>query len=138
MNRRLVLVAFLFITAVGLIGAQEADAERDPESIYVATVDVERVYPHPLGYRVVYIRSDLYPDEVYLPGRWFTSAAGKGEIMTRYDDTVPYMQVYYFDGEFSHVRLFVHGNPSHRSWGALPGGEDLSDEFSIETLEINY
>jgi hypothetical protein len=46
--------------------------------------------------------------------------------------------VYYLNGEFSHVRLFTQRNPSHPTWGALPGNEDLTEEFSIEVLEVDY
>lgn len=132
----LAILCFLVVAAPTAF-AQDQNSEEETDLV-AATVYVQRVYPHSLGYKVIYTRSDLYPAEVYLPGRWFTNAEGKGSIQRSQHPSVPYMTVFYENGEFSHVRLFVHENPTHRSWGALPGGEDLSDEFAIETLEIDY
>lgn len=134
MTRRLIALALLLVTlGVGIVAAQEAD-----RSIAAVTVYLTRVYPHRLGYRVVYPRTDLYPTEAYLPSRWFTDAAGKAEIIYVADRSAPYMIVYYRGGEFSHVRLFVQRNMAHRTWGALPGDVDYSDAFSVETLDIRY
>jgi hypothetical protein len=52
--------------------------------------------------------------------------------------SAPYMTVFYEGAEFSHVRLFVQENRNHPTWGTLSGGEDLSEEFAVETLELDY
>ncbi|MFP4152277.1 MAG: hypothetical protein ACOC2V_04680 [Alkalispirochaeta sp.] len=133
------VLAILFVLLIAAPTAFGQDQNSDEETNLLAvTVYVQRVYPHSEGYKVIYNRSDLYPGEVYLPGRWFTNAEGKGSLERSGHRSVPYMVVFYENGEFSHVRLYVHNDPTHRSWGALPGGEDLSDEFAIETLEIDY
>ena len=138
MNIRHVSIGLVVaLVAIASVSGQEQTTEEDTDLLAV-TVYVQRVYPHSLGYKVIYNRSDLYPGEVYLPGRWFTQTEGKGAILYSDHPSVPYMTVFYKNGEFSHVRLFVHPYPSHVTWGALPGGEDLSEEFSAETLEIDY
>jgi hypothetical protein len=120
----------------GFAVAQEQDDNEG--SLFATTIMIQRVYPHSLGYEVVYNKSDLYPAVAYLPGRWFTGAAGKGEIIYTQDDSVPYMNVFYRDGEFSHVRLYVHSNRMHTSWGVARSGRDMDDEFSSDTLELEY
>lgn len=138
MKRSILALALLVLMAgVGsVVFAQNNDD--DQVDIQVLTVYIQKVFPHRLGYRVIYFKSDLYPGEAFLPSRWFTQAAGKGEIIESEDRNVPYMQIYWHDGEFHHVRLFVHTDRSHRSWGALPSDVDYQDEFAVETLDIAF
>jgi len=133
---RLLSLVLLVGFVAGLAYAQEQDSEED--SLFAVTVPINRIYPHSQGYEVVYNKTDLYPAVAYLPARWFTGAAGKGEIIFEQNDAVPYMVVYYRNGEFSHVRVFAHSSRSHTSWGVLRSDADLSDEFSSDTLELQY
>ncbi|TVR68795.1 MAG: hypothetical protein EA427_09535 [Spirochaetaceae bacterium] len=130
------LVALLLLVPSTVLLAQDQGGGGD--QLYAITVQVQRVFPHSLGYKVIYTRSDLYPGEVYLPGRWFTGAAAKAELHYSRHPSVPYMTVFYRNAEVSHIRLFVHAERSHRSWGALPSGQDLREEFSTEELVIRY
>ncbi len=102
------------------------------------TVQVQRVYPHRLGYKVIYSRSDLYPGVVHIPGRWFTEAAGKAEIIYTSHPSAPYLTVFYRNGEVSHLRLFVHSNRAHRTWGALPSSQDPREAFESDEFRIVY
>lgn len=137
MKNRLLLISFV-VALLGVSSAFSQDQGAEDVDIQVLTVYVQTIYPHSQGYKVVYTRSDLYPGEVYLPGRWFTNAAGRGEILYTSHPSAPYMNVYYENGEFSHVRLYAQENRTHRSWGAPRSGQDLTEEFSVETLQIDY
>lgn len=134
MKRR--FIAFTLLLSVFALTAAAAQEQR--QSIAAVTVYLQRVYPHRLGYRVVYPRTDLYPAEAFLPGRWFTSAGGKAEIVYVSDRSAPYMIVYYRGEEFSHVRLFVQRNMADTSWGALPSDVDYREAFAVETLDIRF
>ena len=130
-----ILLSLVFVSfGSGALFAQE---ESSSPVVSAATVYVQKVYPHSQGYKVVYTKSDLYPAETYLPTRWFNDAGGKGEIFFTSHPSAPYMTVYYVDGQFSHLKLFVRQR-YHSSWGALPGDEDLTEQFSIETLALEY
>lgn len=133
------IVVALLVSAPAVAQQQEQDPQ-DPANVnvQVVTVPVQQVYEHSLGYVVVYTRSDLYPATVYLPGRWFQAAGGQGEIILSNHPSVPYMSIYYENGEFSLVRLFAPENRAHRAWGSLRSGMDLEDEFSVDTLEMTY
>lgn len=133
---RALLVIVLVLVPTAFVVSQ--DQGNEDGRLYAITVPAQRVYPHRLGYKVIYNRTDLYPAELYLPGRWFTEAAGRAEIIYSRHPSVPYFTVFYQGAEFSHVRLFVHTDRAHRSWGALPSGEDLRDEFASDTFEIRY
>ncbi len=138
MKIRSVLAILIILLGASSTAFGQEQNDNEKNNLLALTVYVQRVYPHSQGYKVIYNRSDLYPGEVYLPGRWFTNTDGKGAIIYSNHPSVPYMTVFYENGEFSHVRLFVHSNPSHTSWGALRGAQDLSNEFSSDTLEIVY
>ncbi len=133
--RLLPLVLLLGLVASGIVAQEENSGEG---SLFAMTVPVERIYPHRLGYRVVYIKTDLFPEVAYLPGDWFTGAAGRGEMIEINHPAVPYMTVFYREGEFSHIRLFVHPNRTHTSWGVLRGDTDFTDEFSVDTLSLQF
>lgn len=135
-EKRIVLFVLIFLVAAVAVSSQEQGAEQP--SMYAINVPVQRVYPHRLGYKVVYNRTDLYPQELFLPGRWFTEAAGRAEIMESLHPSVPYMTVIYRDGEVSHIRLFVHRHRTHRSWGAIPSDRDLREQFASDDLNIRY
>lgn len=128
------------VLLVGLVSSMAFAQEQDSEegTLFAVTVPINRIYPHRLGYEVVYNKTDLYPEVAYLPGRWFTGAAGKGEIIESQSAAVPYMTVFYRGGEFSHVRLFVHPNRTHSSWGVLRSDTNLDEEFSVETLDLQF
>lgn len=136
-HRLLIVMLVLFITGGVAFAQQETANEEDPV-VFPVTVYLNTVYQHSRGYVVDYNDSELYFQRAFLPGRWFTAAAGKGEILYSMDKSVPYMVVYYVNGEFDHLRLFVHANPYHPSWDQLPAGVELEDEFSAETLQIEY
>lgn len=130
------LAILIVLIPVASLGAQQQEVEQD--TLFAITVQIQRVYPHHLGFKVVYDRSDLYPGEVYLPGRWFTVAAGRAELLYTSHPSAPYMTVFYRNGEFSHLRLVAQSNRSHRSWGALPSGADLREAFASDELVIRY
>lgn len=139
-KRHAIWIAIALLALSPAVAQQQDQDPQDPADIdvQVVTVPVQQVYEHSLGYVVVYTRSDLYPNTVYLPGRWFQAAGGQGEIILSNHPSVPYMSIYYENGEFSLVRLFAPENRAHRAWGALSSGIDLEDEFSVDTLEISY
>jgi hypothetical protein len=46
------------------------------------------------------------------------------------------MDIFWENGEFSHLRLYVVRDLRDMSWGAIDQTEDLSEEFAVETLEL--
>lgn len=126
----------MLVLPLAALSAQQQGAQSP--TITALTVQVQRVFPHRLGYMVTYDKSDLTPGTVFLPNRWFTGAAGRAEMLFSRHPSVPYMTIYYMDGEFSHLRLVVQAERSHVSWGALSTGLNIDDRFAVETLELTY
>ena len=108
---------------------------------YVKTVPVIRVYNHALGYRVVYMKSDLTLHVIYLPKEWFkvlaqTGKEPKAELISGRDSSYPYFSVFWEDGEFSHIRLYLQNDLMHPSWGDMDPSVDLTGKFNVETLKL--
>ncbi len=122
---------------VGFIALIAAPVFAETPQFYIKTVFVERIHTHRLGYRVEYNRSNFRLGQVYVPYRWF-SPAGQAEIVYANSRSVPYMDVVYRDGEFSHVRLYVHRDAGHPSWVSLPDSEETARRFDTDTFDIRY
>lgn len=126
------------IGALVLLGATLGAQETEDSTVFPVTVPVLQVYQHQLGYWAVYQKSDLTPGQAFLPFAWFNEATGQGEVQFVNHRSAPYMTVFYRDGEFSHVRLVVPSNRQSRAWRAVPSGLDLTQEFNIDTLELEF
>ena len=102
---------------------------------------VIRIYNHSLGYKVVYVKSDASLHVIYLPKEWFLVAAQTGvepkaEIIAGRDSSYPYFSVFWEDGKFSHIRLYLNRDLRHESWGDMDTTQDLTEEFTVETLNL--
>jgi hypothetical protein len=139
--KKLVFAAiFVVFLAVGLpVFAQNQKDERDSEYYYV-NITLEKVFPYRKGYVVQYRKGQFGYGRAYLPAEWFTDAGSKGEVIPLPAGKVwPTLTIYYKNGEFSHVRLYVHRLPTHQSWGNIPQGVNIDKEFdAIETIVIEY
>lgn len=132
--KRFLVACLLLSIALAGLSAQTAE---EPEH-FSKTYYVLRIAPHELGYRVIYMTDRGQPEVTYLPMSWFRSAAGKASIYYRWEDSVPYMQVYWLDGEFSHVRLVVPPTFNHPSWSVVPASVDAESAFDVDTLVLHY
>ena len=129
----LLIVIFMLIASMG--------AFAETSNYYVKTIPIIRVYDHTLGYRVVYMKSDFNLHVIYLPKVWFKVAAETGEdpkaeLATGRDSSYPYFSVFWENGEFSHIRLYLHSNLMHQSWGDTDPSCDLTEKFKVETLKL--
>ena len=113
--------------------------ERDSEYYYV-NVTLEKIYPYHKGYVVQYRKGLFQHTRAYLPAKWFIDADAKGEIITLPAGLAwPSMTVYYKNGEFSHVRLYVHRLASHATWGNIPQSVNIDSSFeNVDSVAIEF
>ncbi|MDR1858080.1 MAG: hypothetical protein LBQ69_01270 [Treponema sp.] len=140
MKRLVIAAVFIAVFAAGSpVFAQKIPEEHSSEFYYVS-VTVEKVWPYRAGYIVQYRKGPYSYGRVYLPMDWFTDAASKGEIINLPPGTSwPTLSVYYKNGEFSHVRLYVHRMRTHQTWGNVPLNVNIDSEFeNIETIDIKF
>jgi hypothetical protein len=144
MKFRVLITFFVLMGAAFPVPAQEAGSSakkyENESEFYPVSVPVEKIYNYPKGYIVRYRRGPLETVNAYLPLEWFTDTSGRGEILrlgTR--NAQPRLVVYYKGGEFSHVRLYVHPNPHHITWGLVRPSENLDREFeNQEGLKLKF
>jgi hypothetical protein len=125
--------AKLFFILLLVVVASAAFGQIVESDYFVRTIYLNEVLTHQAGFKVNYTAADYSRVEVYIPNDWFTTAAGKAEMIYTHSGSAPYMDVYYNQGEFSHVRLYVKQDRNHLSWGRLEG-QDVSARFDKETI----
>ncbi|MDP3176872.1 MAG: hypothetical protein Q8M76_03140 [Spirochaetaceae bacterium] len=133
--KRTVLVLVLLAVAAASLAADTSD-------FYPLYVDVIKVYSHADGYRVVYRRGSMDIADVYLPIALFKTTEQDGErlpsraTLVRGDGpTLPYMTVFYKEGKFDHLRLYVQKDFRDPSWAVLSPA-DGDGKFTEEALDI--
>jgi hypothetical protein len=136
--KRLVIVLLLFVilTPLSVMGISEENSS----DFYYVKVHLERIYPSENGYVVLYRKGVASIGTIGIPTEWFSGIAGKAEIVNlpRGADW-PYMTLFYKNGEFSHVRLYVHTYKGHRTWGNVPQFADVSKYFSgQDSLKLEF
>jgi len=140
--KRILVVAVLIAMVIApyAVFAQESRPSgiptpdiRNPSDMYPFRLDVVKVFQHNLGYRVIYRVGQNEFADAYIPMDWF-KAGGKAQLIRANDPSHPYMVVYYREGKFSHVRLFVKDFQKDPSWGILEGGPDLASKFEVEEI----
>jgi len=140
MKKLVFFAVFTVLLAAGFpVFAQENTNSKDSE-YYYKNVTLEKIYPYRNGYVVQYRRGLNRLERGYIPMDWFTSSAGKGEIITLPKGQAwPSLTVYYKNGEFSHIRLYVHHMASHQTWGTIPQNVNLDSAFEgIEEFNFKF
>ncbi|MDR0689068.1 MAG: hypothetical protein LBG08_02210 [Spirochaetaceae bacterium] len=138
------LVILILVAVCGgimpIAAQQNTQTDNKKSEYYYVTVPVEKIYPYRKGYVIAYRKGINQLARAYLPMDWFTDAAGKGELIYMGPGTSwPYLMVYYKNGEFSHVRLYVRRERSHETWGNIPLNINIDDRFeSVEDLKLEF
>jgi hypothetical protein len=143
MKRLLFIVLIGIIAAILPAAAQEESGQKQGDKkkseYYYVNTTVEKIYPYRKGYVVQYRKGLTGVGRLYLPTEWFTDAAGKGEMISLGPGRDwPSLSIYYKNGEFSHVRLYVRPM-SHESWGNIPLNVNLDSYFEdVSDIRLEY
>ncbi len=130
--KKIALVLLLMIGITLILSAAESD-------LYVKTLYIEKVYPHELGYKIEYRRSNsMFLATAYLPLEWFGRSDGPARIVYANDNSVPFVNIYWRNGEFDHLVLFVHESFRHISWGTLRQTEGVASKFDLDEPEFVF
>jgi hypothetical protein len=138
--KKLILSGIIMAALCAPLFAQQISEDKESGYFYV-NVPVEKVYSYRKGYVVQYRKgSSQTAAQVYIPIDWFSGSGGKGELIVLGSGTAwPYLAVYYLNGEFSHVRLYVSRFSGHETWGTVPSGLDIDDRFeNVEDIRIEF
>jgi hypothetical protein len=136
MKKLSAVLAVMLVIAAAEIRAEES-------KFYARSFLIEKVYPHALGWKILYITSKMSYATTYLPHKWFSQSTtkkgvmAKGEIAWGNDPAFPYMIVFWKEGKFSHVRLFLKKDMHDITYGVINPDQD-SASFDVEEPALEY
>ena len=136
MKKICAVAAVMLFVAVGSVLAEES-------KFYARSFNIEKVYFHQKGYNVTYITGKLKYVSTYLPHSWFSQSSmkggvqAKGELAWGNDPSYPYMTVFWRDGKFSHVRLYLKRSLFDVSYGVISPNQDPAD-FDVEEPLLEF
>ena len=136
MKRPALLSAMILLSLLAAASAAWAQDTEEPQ-VFVKTVPIMKVLAHPLGYRVLYVKSTMEVADFYVPYSWF-KPGGKGEVVFGSGQSYPFFSVFYMNGEFDHVKLYLVEKMGHVSWGSMKKREGDVDRFDVDTLDLEY
>jgi hypothetical protein len=122
--------------AIVLLAVVSIAAFAETSVFYPVRVDVVKVYSHADGFRVLYRKGSVDVTDVYLPMKWFVPG-GKAELVRADDPSYPYMTVFYKEGKFDHLRLYVKENSRDETWGILDPSAGVG-KFDIDDLKLQF
>jgi hypothetical protein len=126
------IIVLVFLSLISPVFAQNNsnNSNKGQSNVYYANVPVEKIYLAGTGYIVQYRRATNQIGTIGIPYNWFTDAGSVAELVKLpKGPNWPNMTVFYKDGNFSHIRLYVHWQKSHQTWGITPLGSDVSKWF---------
>ena len=133
------LIVILLFLAVFSPLSVFAISEENSSDFYYVNVHLEKIYPTGQGYLLLYRKGINQIATVGIPNEWFTDAASKAELIhLPKGKNWPSVTVFYKNGEFSHIRVYVHPSRGHQTWGNAPQSADVSryfqdqDSFKLE------
>ncbi len=129
--KRAIACVLLLMLALAAFGQEQP-------KVYVKSVPILKIFSHPEGYKVLYMKSDMKVGEFYIPHGWLSKAGGKAEMVFGRNPSYPYFSVFYRDGKFDYVRLYVIDDVKDLSWGILRKTEASNAAFGVDTLQIEY
>lgn len=134
--KKIVIISLVLLFFLGGFSfAQETDYE--PSDMFVKTMPITKIYTHKLGYKVVYLKTDLNFAEFYVPLEWFDVAGQKAVIVKGVDPAFPYFSIFWKEGAFHSVKLYVRRDLQHPSWGTLTES-NVQEKFNIDEPELEF
>jgi hypothetical protein len=133
------IVVLIFMAVISPVFAQNYSSGSSG-NMYYHNVPIEKIYMSGPGYVVQYRKGVNEVGTVGLPYEWFTKAGSYAEIMKLPPGADwPSMSVFYKDGSFNYVRLYVHSSKRHTTWSVVPQGADVSRFFGdMEAFKIDF
>ncbi|MBI9102030.1 MAG: hypothetical protein JEY99_06405 [Spirochaetales bacterium] len=132
MKKTIIILLVLAGLTFGLV------AENMESNLYYKSYPISLINPSTEGYRIVYMKSNMDYHVFYCPMEWFIGAASKGDILYGEGAAYPYFTVYWEDGKFSHIKLYLHKNRTDSTWGDFPEGRDYSEKFNVEEPLLEF
>ena len=131
--------AVLLVTSLPLFAQEAYSSANNPKDAYYKVVPLLKVWLHPLGYMAQYVTSKSQVAQMYIPFTWFNQGINsKADIIYGDDPGIPYVSIFWVDGKFDHVNLYVQSSYESLTWGILNSAADLSSQFNVQDVPKEY
>jgi hypothetical protein len=140
-KRGIVCVAVILLLAGLPAFAQNASGAGAgaAKDAFVKTIPLVRVWIHPLGYVVQFVNSKSRIAEIYVPLAWFNQGVGsKADIIYGNERGYPYCSIFWVDGKFDHIRLYVLDDYHAPSWGVMDATADYDKKFEVQDVPKEF
>ena len=135
----LLLVAMTAFAQTQAAQPASAQSQGYPKDAYVKNIPLIRVFVHPLGYELVYWKSDMTIGYLYVPLAWFRGGlASTANITYGSNPERPYVTISWVDGKFDHISINAQSDMMGPTWGTLGPTVDLTSQFNIQEPPRDY
>jgi hypothetical protein len=125
--KKLIIVLILLAHVLPVFAQNNSGSD---SQMYYINIPVEKVFLSHEGYVVQYRKGISQIATIGIPYEWFKNAASKAEVLLLPSGRDwPSMSVFYKEGEFSNVKLYVHRWKDHPTWSIVPQHMDVSRHF---------
>jgi hypothetical protein len=137
MKRAGIVIVVGLLLCVGLPAFSQAQTY--PKDAYVKTVPLMKVWMNQLGYVLQFFSSKSQVANIYVPISWFNKGAdSKADIIYGNEPSYPYCSIFWVDGKFDHIKLYVLNNYNSPSWGVVGSGIDLTSNFNVQEVPKDF
>lgn len=134
MLRKIILLMVLLSGATFTVFANTIESP-----LFYESLPIVKIYSMSEGYRIIYQSPDGTTHDLYVPISWFGTQSGKAILIAGSDLSYPYMSVFYLNGKFDYIKIYVKSSYNDPSWGILPPGFDAKGKFPTDnTLSIKW
>ena len=129
----------LLLTSLPSFAQQAYSSATNPKDAYYKVVPLFKVWTHQLGYMVQYWTSRSTIGQMYIPFAWFNRGINsKADIIYGSEPEIPYVTIFWVDGKFDHVNLYVQNDYNSLTWGVLSEATDLTSQFDVQEVPKEF
>ncbi len=128
---------FLLILFFMILAAPSFTQSKD-DDIYVKTVPIVKIYAHRLGYKILFLKSNLELGTIYVPIKWFEHSGGKAEIIWGDSPDYPYLSIFWRNGKFDYIKIYVKESLRDPTWGVLSEGPGVEKKFDVQEIKPDF
>ena len=100
---------------------------------------IAKIWLHPLGYKVIFLKGDADVGEIYLPLNWFGNGpSSKADLTYGNDPGYPYFSIFWADCKFDHISLHVMASFTHPTWGEIEAVNDMKGKFDVKEIPLEF
>ena len=129
----------LLLTSLPSFAQEAYSSTTNPKDAYYKVVPVMKVWMHQLGYMLQYLTSKSQVAQMYIPLTWFNQGVNsKADIIYGNEPGYPYVTIFWVDGKFDHVNLYVLNSYDSLTWGVLNQAADLTSQFNVQDVPKEF